>query len=274
VLLPARWLDVSLILFFWQLKGQQVTGREFDKLQCLGLLNPSERFFLERYSIEQVILILLHWSAQVAVLGTAEAKTPPSVNQGLLSALVKCHHLELSLVDAMELPIPFQYFHLLSVMITINLLLWAYCMGCASSYFAPVVYYFATLIFVGMMDLASQLSNHFGDDEVDFPLEEWMTTMFSEQHAVLRHEYPEETKDIAKKWKDLIENEEGTFTWDPSNFDGIQPSTYFTRLPQGSFSEMGPAVTDEPSQSTLSAPSDAEKSLLLGSRRQQKKWVV
>eukprot|EP00444_Apocalathium_aciculiferum_P059655 CAMPEP_0183596872 /NCGR_PEP_ID=MMETSP0371-20130417/175885_1 /TAXON_ID=268820 /ORGANISM="Peridinium aciculiferum, Strain PAER-2" /LENGTH=43 /DNA_ID= /DNA_START= /DNA_END= /DNA_ORIENTATION= len=43
-------------------------------------------------------------------------------------------------------------------MICANLGLWAYSMGLTDSIFAPVVFFFASLIFIGMMELSSDLS--------------------------------------------------------------------------------------------------------------------
>lgn len=74
----------------------------------------------------------------------------------------------------MALPIPFQYFHLLSMMIIINLGLWAFAMGLTASWFAPVVYVFCSGTFIGMLQLASQLSDPFGNDAVDFDLHGWI----------------------------------------------------------------------------------------------------
>ncbi len=47
----------------------------------------------------------------------------------------------------------FQYSHLLSTMIVVKLVLWAYGMGLTDSAFAPIVYFFEALIFMGMMEL-------------------------------------------------------------------------------------------------------------------------
>merc|ERR1719469_1092892 len=47
-------------------------------------------------------------------------------------------------------------------------------MGCSDSVFAPVVFFFASLIFIGMMELSTELGDPFGADEVDFPVERWL----------------------------------------------------------------------------------------------------
>merc|ERR1712203_238123 len=90
--------------------------------------------------------------------------------------------------DTMNLPIPFEYYHLLNMMVTMNCCAWAYYMGVTHSYFAPLAYFFATLIFMGMMDLATQLSNPFGCDQADFPVNDWVGELMENMSALLDYE--------------------------------------------------------------------------------------
>jgi len=148
-------------------------------------------------------------------------------------------------MDTLELPVPFQYFHLLCLMISINLILWAYGMGTTESYFAPVVFYFAALIFVGMMELASQLSNPFGDDEVDFPVDTWLTQFFSDQLALVQHQYPTASAVSKENWKKTLDAE-GTFTWDSKHF--YDPTSLLQRTDSSS------KIIGSPSSQQLLAP--------------------
>merc|ERR1712076_130887 len=61
-------------------------------------------------------------------------------------------------------------------MVTMNLCLWAFQMGRSTSIFAPFIYFMSELIFIGMVELASQLSDPFGQDEVDFPINDWLSS--------------------------------------------------------------------------------------------------
>lgn len=75
----------------------------------------------------------------------------------------------------MKMPVPFQHFHLLNCMVVINLMLWSYGMGASTSIFGPLVYFFATLIFMGMLEVATQLADPFGDADNDYPLWQWLS---------------------------------------------------------------------------------------------------
>mmetsp|Transcript_103046 Transcript_103046/g.291325 ORF Transcript_103046/g.291325 Transcript_103046/m.291325 type:complete len:366 (-) Transcript_103046:107-1204(-) len=187
--LASRQLIAAVLLFFYELNG--MSSAEWGELVRQGLVRPEERDFLQGFAGQQRPLIMLQWSAEAAHAGQTAAKAPANVMKGLVDKLLACRGLQQEVIDTINLPIPFQYFHLLKAMIVINLLLWAYGMGVTDSVFAPFVFFFAALIFMGMMELAAQLSDPFGDDDVDFPVTEWLNE-FVENTAMLMHcESPE-----------------------------------------------------------------------------------
>ena len=75
-------------------------------------------------------------------------------------------------VQVLEPPMPFQYFHIMNLMMFLNLMLWAYALGIEDSYFAPAIFMFVQLMFQGVRELCAGSSDPYGDDEVDFPLNE------------------------------------------------------------------------------------------------------
>merc|ERR1719359_493613 len=79
----------------------------------------------------------------------------------------------------------------MNLMLMLNLGLWAYAFGCEDSYIAPVIFMFVQLMFQGIRELSTGLADPYGDDEVDFPLNDWMTTLYVKVSALL-----EDTLDI------------------------------------------------------------------------------
>merc|ERR1712232_1221819 len=63
-------------------------------------------------------------------------------------------------------------------------------MGITNSYFAPVVYFFAAMLFMGMMELGSQLADPFGDDDVDYPVSEWLSECSETCTVLVEFHYP------------------------------------------------------------------------------------
>merc|ERR1719230_2433607 len=73
----------------------------------------------------------------------------------------------------------------MNLMLMLNLVLWAYALGCQDSYFAPIIYMFVQMMFQGIRELSTALSDPFGDDEVDFPVNEWMHAMYTRMYGIL-----------------------------------------------------------------------------------------
>ena len=81
------------------------------------------------------------------------------------------------IINLLKQPIPFPYFHLLNVMLVIQLFLLSY----ALATYADLPFYMSiasitivSIVLVGLRSLSVQLSNPFGDDLVDFNIEEFM----------------------------------------------------------------------------------------------------
>jgi len=136
-------------------------------------------------------LVLLHWTGTVTREVHVKSKAIANTFKDMFGRLTAILEMQQDLVDTMELPVPYQYFHLLNMMVVVNLMLWAYAMGISASLWAPVTFLFAEIIFMGMLELASQLADPFGEDEVDFPVREWtldylrFTSVFIEQQFPL-----------------------------------------------------------------------------------------
>lgn len=191
--LASRYFLCSVVLFFSEMKkGDE--DKSWLELQRLSLVRPDEQEHLELYDKDMRSLVVLHWAAKVIKLGhkNSAGKAPGNALKNMIDKLVETHAIQQEVMDTMRMPIPFQYFHLLNLMIVINLLLWAYGMGISESAFAPVVYFFAALIFMGMMELAVQLSDPFGEDETDFPLGKWVQEVLEDARALLESEQPGE----------------------------------------------------------------------------------
>merc|ERR1712232_620291 len=102
------------------------------------------------------------------------------------SSAFKLWRCQSEVVNIQQLPMPFQYFHIMNLMLLLNLTLWGYALGCQDSHFAPVIYMFVQLMFQGIRELATSLSNPFGTDDVDFKIAEWMKKLYASMYSVLQ----------------------------------------------------------------------------------------
>merc|ERR1719506_2751195 len=92
-------------------------------------------------------------------------------------------------VEMMELPMPFQYFHIMNLMMMLNLTLWSYSLALEDSYFASLIFVFVQLVFQGIRELSVALADPYGDDEADFPLDEWMTQLYIRLGEIIEDPY-------------------------------------------------------------------------------------
>ena len=87
-------------------------------------------------------------------------------------------------------PVPFPYFHALTVLLIVDLLLISY--GLVTLGFelsmTCTIYIVICVMFLGLKDVAVQMSDPFGDDDVDFDLEPMLSGAYKNAVALLRDE--------------------------------------------------------------------------------------
>lgn len=207
--LVARYISASVCLFFYELDSN-LEDKEWNEIQRLGLLRPEERKCLAQIRSPDVVLnsqVLLHWAADVASLGHAQAvkdeKAPPNMRKSILDKLSDCGRLQTQIADTMQLPFPFAYFHLLNAMIVVNLAFWSYGFGMTHSPLMSFVYVCSALIFMGMMELASELADPFGNDDVDFPVGVWAANLVERLALLVEYDFP----GCNNGWEEILADE-------------------------------------------------------------------
>eukprot|EP00931_Biecheleriopsis_adriatica_P100127 TRINITY_DN7517_c0_g1_i1.p1 TRINITY_DN7517_c0_g1~~TRINITY_DN7517_c0_g1_i1.p1 ORF type:complete len:417 (+),score=57.87 TRINITY_DN7517_c0_g1_i1:128-1378(+) len=194
--LVMRFSRVSLILFLAFVKhGEAVNNELFEEMLALQLVTPEEHEILSGYTGPQKQLVLLDWMMRGTQAGhqKVSALLPAKAPNMLRDAFLHLGGLDAAqkeVLQTIRMPVPFQYFQLLNLMVSINICSWAYGMSRTESIFGPLVYACVSFIFLGMMVLANMFAHPFGDDEVDFPIHEWMALFFSNEVAYMESGYP------------------------------------------------------------------------------------
>mmetsp|Transcript_63293 Transcript_63293/g.137702 ORF Transcript_63293/g.137702 Transcript_63293/m.137702 type:complete len:566 (+) Transcript_63293:52-1749(+) len=142
------------------------------------LIWPEEMLFLQRLDTATRPMVVLSWSANVVVTSYKNDPFQSNTMLGLVHLIQRSYIFMQQTEDMVTLQLPFPYFHLMNCLVCVTLLVLAYVVACGHSLFAPVVYFFIALTYLGLMELASQLSDPFGDDDVDFPLHRWLEAQF------------------------------------------------------------------------------------------------
>mmetsp|Transcript_11540 Transcript_11540/g.26812 ORF Transcript_11540/g.26812 Transcript_11540/m.26812 type:complete len:364 (+) Transcript_11540:81-1172(+) len=187
--LATRYFLASVVLFFFEAQNAPVSQNEWEQLQKFGLIQEAEKDYLDGFSKSQRSLIVLHWAAEVVQLAIKSSGAPSNTLKELVTKLEKARDAQQALIDMLNFPVPFAYFHLLNVMLVVNLIMWAYAMALTESYFSTIIFICCMTIFMGMLELANQFSNPFGDDDVDFPMNSWLSEFIEEVVVLCEYEY-------------------------------------------------------------------------------------
>lgn len=198
--LATRYLLASVVLSFFELDASlrspargpvRVSESAWEQLYALNLAQADELEFLRELTGDKnASIIFLHWCASVAEVGWSTSGTPGAVIKSISNSLTEIRDLQAMLGDILGLPVPFQYFHLLNTMVAINMLLWAYGLAVSLSVFSPFIFCFCQVIFMGMMELASELENPFGRDDVDFAIGSWLSQTIRSTQALAEYQFP------------------------------------------------------------------------------------
>lgn len=169
--LASRLIIASVTMFFFEVSGKVIGDHELhDVVVRQGLLTHREAGILMRFTGDKVFL-----SQSWALEAIAEGLGPKGERfvAQFTEKMSRLRQQQYLISDQLALRMPFQYFHMMNFMMTLNLCLWAYGMGVWPSNLASVIFMLALVMFLGVRELAGALSDPYGEDSVDFPTRIW-----------------------------------------------------------------------------------------------------
>lgn len=194
----AKLVVASVIMFFFERSGGQdggaVSRNEFSQLWHLQLLGEDEMRALKAHcrnlkGDSLASFLLLQWAMELLMSRTENPPDREDFLAGMLGQMYKVRACQAFVIQTMELPMPFQYFHIMNFMLILNLMLWAYALACQDSWFAPFIYVFVQMMFQGIRELSTSLSDPWGSDDVDFDVNDWLFTLYFRVHAIMEDEF-------------------------------------------------------------------------------------
>mmetsp|Transcript_61015 Transcript_61015/g.170679 ORF Transcript_61015/g.170679 Transcript_61015/m.170679 type:complete len:376 (-) Transcript_61015:188-1315(-) len=189
----SKLLLASCLTFFFA-RTDSISRIEWKQLYRLELITIEEINHLRkhvRHLEDDAIpaIVLLQWAGELVFKHTENTPDREDMLAGFFGKLYHVCRCQTEIVNIMELPMPFQYFHIMNMMLMLNLVLWGYALGCQDSHFAPLIFMFVQMMFQGLRELSTSLADPFGDDIVDFPLHSWMSSTYSRIHCIIEDEY-------------------------------------------------------------------------------------
>jgi len=198
-----RWVVVTLLLSLVEArKKENITRSDLLLMVEMGLVKPGEVAFLQDVTGQQRMLIMLHAAASVGRIGASKSDAPPDAPKNFCTSLMSFRAAQQEMQDLLLFPVPFGYVHLLSVMVCICLAAQAYSLALQGSIFSPFFYSLNSVVLIGMMDLATRLSDPLGDDDSDFPLSKWIETFLSNVACVIDYEHDGTLDDFVHEMQD------------------------------------------------------------------------
>jgi len=143
--------------------------------------------------------MLLHWSMNLY------RSAVPRIGE-LEKAYWNVRRCQDDVVEMLEMPMPFQYFHIMNLMLLLNLTLWAFSFGLMDSFMATPIFLFVQLVFQGIRELSISLADPYGCDEADFPLSEWMNSLYTRVVCIVEDPFVVEIDPVGSEPMQQLQN--------------------------------------------------------------------
>jgi len=188
--LVSRWMRLSMMLFFMEIRGKETQPTDWVVLAQAGLVVSVERRYLERLNPPQRSMVLLYWMARATMSGYAATncvgKGAP-VLWGFIARLSEFDDAQRNVRDLIMMPVPFLYFHLTQYVVIMSLALWAYGMATVLSPTSTTMYVLLLISTVGITELANSFTAPYGGSgDTHFPLHIWFRFFCQNQDFLLR----------------------------------------------------------------------------------------
>ena len=192
--------------------GEEISELEWKSIVERQLLSTEEIAIVQRYKGYQPFLVIV-WALDEVEHGLLSAvrpsATPDADSDVVFDAFGSDRYRVGDLLSAfrdlaftfrghcgqinnwMNQPVPFPYFHILTVLLQVDLVLISYSCVCneaegASTPFTVVVYFIICLVFLGLREVAIAMSDPFGIDDTDFDLESMLSSTYKNAIACLK----------------------------------------------------------------------------------------
>ena len=176
----SRHMVASVYFLYFELGGlasdggRVITEAEWSVLFRSSLISQSERKVLEKYRGSRFFL-MQSWALRLA----ADQMTKPDKAPGADIRELEKYALSLreaggNISNLLKQPVPFPMYHMLMLLISINLLIVSYAMIEASTIMSIPVFFIICFVALGLKETALALSDPFGMDAVDFETDVFM----------------------------------------------------------------------------------------------------
>lgn len=197
-----RFLIASMVLFMVEARGFSraravatepgetfVFDDDWRRIQEKKLVKVDEIAFLRKLTCQQRFHFLLREVGRLANEALAKARAPPEAAEDCAATLLAFRHAQEQALETVRLPVPYGYFHLINLMVMINLFFWSLALGMTASYISPVLLLLAVVFSLSLLELSAVLTQPFGDNREELPAAEWVEEVVENVNALLDFQY-------------------------------------------------------------------------------------
>jgi len=188
----SRHVLASVYVLYFQLSGgasaggKTVTDSEWLFLLQTGLIAESEKKTLKAFRGFRPFLLGVWGLRALADHIPQDSEKAVGASLGPFQATVlKLRGHADAIISSHNQPVPFPYYHTLTLMLSLNLFLMAYSMIEFETVMTIPCFFVIALVSLGLKETAVALADPFGGDDVDFETEKFLEKMTSDATAIM-----------------------------------------------------------------------------------------
>lgn len=189
-----KYLLATVYEYFMIVCGGKLSPKSWEQLVKKGLLTEEESETLQCYPGGQATFVLTSWVLFIIrdalvhdCLWVEDGRHQQTVHiynrhcNKIVHMLKAAHRIGYM----MGLPIPFAYYHLMNLILVFNVALLATVPAMFRSYWTVFPFFVALLIYMGLREVSTALSDPFNQDSVDFPIPSFLSQTFDRTVCLL-----------------------------------------------------------------------------------------
>jgi len=188
----AKYMLAAVFEFYMIITGGSMQKHCWREIVKKGLLTKTEGEMLNSYPGGRCTLVLTSWALFLVkdalereICWHDRMEQTTHIYQRLQQNVVQLVKASNKIANTIAMPIPYAYFHLMNVILELNIILLITMPALFKRYMTVVPFAAALLIFMGLRDIAAALADPFGQDDVDFPIAAFLNHTFDRTIAIL-----------------------------------------------------------------------------------------
>ena len=151
--LACRWMALASMLAVIELQYTEVSKKQWVQLRSMGLAREEDVERLRELNSQQRFITIFRFTRDIVQNGLEASTAQAVVVKHVVDCVLQFKECHQDLQDILQVSIPFRYHHLLTVMVSFNMLFLAYVMALSSSVLAPCVFLLVEITFMGMLEM-------------------------------------------------------------------------------------------------------------------------